>query len=629
MSTARAHVSVLAADVANKIAAGEVVERPAAVVKELVENALDADARRIVIEIAAGGRQLVRVADDGTGMSRADAERAVQRHATSKISSARDIDAITTLGFRGEALPSIAAVSHFELVTCDRETGKGTRVSIDGGHDLAVTDAGRPPGTTVAVKNLFYCVPARAKFLKTTATELSHIGRFVHGIALAWPHVGFAYHVDGNVHFDLPPQSNDTPFLDALGTRLAQLRGGDLVKDLLPVAHEHEQCRVTGFTSTWSRTVMTRQELYLFVNRRPVMCTWLAPLVKRAYGTLLAADRYPYSFLFLQVDPHDVDVNIHPAKREVRFGREFAVQSAISVAVMNALKTGSGAPLVAVAPGDAAPRQGAAPAEPAGTAATALPRPSQPGAPWNTRLTVDEWKRLYGREQQPQTQQPASPAGPDAAAAPAAPAHHATQPHPAAQPDHIRCIGQAGDAYLIAELAGARNGIVVVDQHAAHERINYDRAVKAMAERNAPQQALLLPVTARLAAGRAAVIRERLDDLRAAGFSIDEFGAETFKIDAVPAYLDTGALECLLEDIAADFLQSNTSTRVEDIRRKLALVLVCRGSVKFNQTLGAQEMQRLVDELLETQTPWTCPHGRPTMIVIPYDELEKRFGRRG
>ncbi len=629
MTKTHAKIAVLPPDVANKIAAGEVVERPASVIKELVENALDAGARRVAIEVEAGGRRLLRVSDDGVGMNRADAERAVQRHATSKIRTARDIDAITTLGFRGEALPSIAAVSHFELLTCERESGQATKVQIDGGEPPRVSDAARAHGTTITVRNLFYCVPARAKFLKTTATELSHIGRFVHSIALAWPRVGMKYIVDNNMHFDLPPQEDDADFLDALRTRLIQLRGDELVDDLIPVDHTYEKYSVIGYVSAMSRSVLTRQELHFFVNRRPVRCPWLGPLLKRAYGSLLATDRYPYGFLFLALPPDSVDVNIHPAKREVRFGKEFAVQSAVSTAVMNALHEGSAAPAITLSAGaTASPAQGH-------DAGKAIRAQSAPRAPWTTRLTVEEWKRLYGREPSgSETRDDGTPLPVAEAMAKrevaAAGDTAATRPGDESMPcDIVHAVGQIGDAYVVAEISGVRNGIVLVDQHAAHERINFDAVLAAMESEQAPQQALLMPVTAHLSGEQAAIIGDRLPELRDAGFGIESFGADTFKIDAVPGYLAITALDSLLGDVANDFLETGKSSRVEQVRQRLALSLVCRGSVKFNQSLSLEEMQALVDQLLATSTPWTCPHGRPTMIVLPFDELEKRFGRRG
>jgi DNA mismatch repair protein MutL len=607
---------ILPPDVANKIAAGEVVDRPASVVKELVENALDAGATRITIEVEGGGRTLMRISDDGAGMSRADAELAIQRHATSKIHTVDDIDAITTLGFRGEALPSIASVAHFELLTCPSNAAHATRITIDGGHNVQVSDAARAPGTTVTVRTLFYCVPARAKFLKTTATEISHIARVVHAVMLAHPHVGFKYLLENTVQYDVPPQPAATPFADALRTRLSHVRGHELVNDLLPIAYQAEPFTVHGFCSTWSRAVLSRQELFLYVNRRPVRCTWLAALVKRAYGTLLSADAYPYAFLFVDVPPRTVDVNMHPAKLEVRFGNEYAVQSAISNAVMACLQAQATMPRVGVEP-----RSTAAVSATDAPDATRLSSPPVLAAPWSRKLSIDEWKKLYGRT-------------PDAAPALAQPAAGAAAAPPAAAPapapaDALRVIGQAGNKYIVAEIAGARNGLVLIDQHAAHERVGYDEVTAAMATRSVAQQTLLLPATARVSAMHAAVLHEQLDALRAMGFSIEEFGPDTFKIDALPAFVNVADVASLLSDVAAELLELGRAARIEELQRRMLLLLICKGSVTFNQPLSLPEMQMLVDRLRTTATPWTCPHGRPTMIVIPYDELEKRFGRRG
>lgn len=619
MSTSRPSVAILPPDVANKIAAGEVVERPASVIKELVENALDAGATRITIEVEGGGRTLLRVADDGCGMSRADATLAVQRHATSKIKTARDIDAIATLGFRGEALPSIAAVSHFELLTCERGATAGTRIVIHGGSTPEVSDAARAPGTTVTARNLFYCVPARAKFLKTAATELSHIARLVHNFAVAFPHVGFSYSVDKNVHFDLPPQASDTPFLEALHTRLIQLRGQSLVDDLLPLDHRYEDISVLGFTSVFSRSVLSRQELYIFVNQRPVRTSWLPTLVKRAYGSLLSNERYPYSFVFVFLPCGHVDVNIHPTKQEVRFGNEFAVQSAISMAITRALQGRQEAPRVTLV-SPVSRGETTSPSQ-APTVETRVGAPEAPRTPWSRKLTVEQWKKLYGPP-------PATKATNEIGASGTAPPVAATvAARPAAEEDAIRPLGQIGEAYIVAEISGTRNGLVIIDQHAAHERINFDRVLAAFEGTPAPSQALLLPATVHLKPEHATIIAAHLADLRQIGFAIEEFGPATFKVDAVPAYLSTTNFSDLLGEIATELLACGRTQRAEELRRRMALVLVCRGSVKFHQRLSSAEMQALIDDLRATRTPWTCPHGRPTMIVIPFDELTKRFGR--
>ncbi|RLD09441.1 MAG: DNA mismatch repair endonuclease MutL, partial [Chlamydiae bacterium] len=536
-------ISILPADVANKIAAGEVVERPVAVIKELVENSIDAGARKIVVEVDAGGRQLMRVSDDGEGMSSDDAKLAVKRHATSKIKTARDIDAIMTLGFRGEALPSIAAVSRFELLTCHRETGKATKIDIDGGGDIRVSDAGRAPGTTVTVKKLFYCVPARAKFLKTTATELSHIGKFIHAVALAWPRVGFKYVVDGNIHFDLPPQKDDTDFLIALKIRIVQLRGNDLADDLIPINHSQENYIVTGFISSMSRSVLTGQELHFFVNSRPVKCSWLSSVVKRAYGTLLPVDRFPYVFLFLQIPPGSVDVNIHPAKREVRFGKEFAVQSAISSAIMESLQSDNAAPKVEFS------EMSSNKLESVSEDKEKIKHTKTPKSPWSTKLTVEEWKKLYGVKTKEEI------LGADTQKIPSeinksTVSESKTEISQTFSADMIKAAGQISDAYIIAQISGARNGIVLIDQHAAHERINFDSVVKTMETDETPRQGLLMPEIIHLSSEQSAIINERISELTKAGFDIESFGSDTFKIDAIPGFLNSGNLDSLFADLA-------------------------------------------------------------------------------
>jgi len=622
MNNSLSKISILPEDVANKIAAGEVVERPAAVIKELVENSIDAGAQKIVVEIDAGGRQLMRVSDDGEGMAKEDAELAVKRHATSKIKTASDIDAIMTLGFRGEALPSIAAVSQFELLTCQRESGRGTKIEIDGGKNIRISDAGRASGTTITVKKLFYCVPARAKFLKTTATELSHIGKFIHSIALARPRIGFKYVVDSNIHFDLPPQKENTDFLTALKTRIIQLRGSDLTDDLISVEYFQDNYVVTGYISTINRSVLTRQEFHFFVNNRPVRCPWLSSVVKRAYGTLLPVDRFPYVFLFLQIPPGSVDVNIHPAKREVRFGKEFAVQSVISTAIMETLQSSNKAPFVEFS--------GAAQNKVSISSGDfkEIKQVEKPKSPWSTKLTVDEWKKLYGvkteKEVLGNSKEQTNPANDKTSDIKSIPENN----EQILNADIIKASGQISEAYIVAQISGTRNGIVLIDQHAAHERINFDTVIKAMETDKAPQQGLLLPEIIHLSPNQSAIINERIPELKKAGFNIESFGADSFKIDAVPGFISLNALDSLFVDLANDFLEIGKSTRVEEIRKRMVLVLVCRTSVKFNQKLSIQEMQALIDQLMITSTPWTCPHGRPTMIVIPFDELEKRFGRK-
>ena len=613
-------IKLLSEDVANKIAAGEVVERPSSVVKELVENSLDAGAMRVCVEISEGGRKLIQVSDDGCGMEREDALTSLQRHATSKIRTAADISDVRTLGFRGEALPSIASVSRFEMVTAPEGGGQGSRITVEGGGNLTVYDAARAQGTTVSVKNLFYCVPARAKFLKTDATEMSHIARFMQNAVLSHPHAGFRYVADRTEIFDLPPQDRSVPFMEAVSVRLGQLRGGKFSKSLIPVQRSDEGRSLEGFVSPWTVGCATRQEILFFVNRRAVRCAWLAALLKRAYGTLLPPERYPYAFLFLNVAPNSIDINVHPAKLDIRFRSEHLVQDLIARAVAEALRKDMAPPDVTLSQrGSAGLENANAPGE---GFRSSFPKPQDDAIIRGDKMTVEDWKKIY--------------VIPETKVSGTAEADLVKDYQPSEAPassgdgagklSGAKVLSQAGGMYIIAELQG---GIGIIDQHAAHERINYEKALAAFEFGNAPSQALLMSETLDLSPEQMAVLKSNLGELRKTGFVIEEFGPRSLKIDAVPAFLEASALPELFADMAADLKLLGSTSRVEEIRRRMALVMVCRKSIKFHHRLSLEDCQALLDELIMTGTPWTCPHGRPTIIMLTYSELERRFGRSG
>lgn len=619
-------IKLLSEDVANKIAAGEVVERPSSVVKELVENSLDAGARRVCVEIGEGGRKLIQVSDDGCGMEREDAILSLQRHATSKIRSAADISDVRTLGFRGEALPSIASVSRFEMVTAPAGGGKPTRITVEGGEKLAVSDAARSQGTTISVKNLFFCVPARAKFLKTDATEMSHIARFMQNAVLSHPHAGFRYVADRTEIFDLPPQDEAVPFLEAVAVRLGQLRGGKFSKTLIAVRRSEEGRSVEGFVSPWTVGCSTRQEILFFVNRRPVRCAWLAALLKRAYGTLLPPERYPYAFLFLNVAPNSIDINVHPAKLDIRFRSEHLVQDLIARAVSEALRKDMAPPDVTISQREGQGINGEK--DPSAGFRSAFPKPAGGSVINGERMTVEDWKKIYvlpetkvsgtGEEDLVKDYQPSGTA--------AKTEESASSEDGAGKLSGAKVLSQAGGMYIIAELQG---GIGIIDQHAAHERINYEKALAAFESGSAPSQALLMSETLDLSPEQMAILKSNLGELRKTGFVIEEFGPHSLKIDAVPAFLEASALPELFADMAADLKLLGSTSRVEEIRRRMALVMVCRKSIKFHHRLSLEDCQALLNELILTGTPWTCPHGRPTIIMLTYSELERRFGRSG
>ena len=614
-------IKLLSEDVANKIAAGEVVERPSSVVKELVENSLDAGSRRICVEIGEGGRKLIRVSDDGCGMIKEDAELSLQRHATSKIKTAADISDVRTLGFRGEALPSIASVSRFELVTSTGDGGKATKISVEGGENYSVSDAARAQGTTVSVKNLFFCVPARAKFLKTDATEMSHIARFMQNAVLAYPHVGFRYVVDKTEVFDLPPQADNVPFIEAVATRLSQIRGASFAKSLISVSRSEEGRIVEGFVSPWTIGCSTRQEIYFFVNRRAVRCVWLSALLKRAYGTLLPQERFPYAFLFLTVAPNTIDINVHPAKLDIRFRSEHLVQDLIARAVSDSLRGDMAPPDISLK------ERASSPLGASSDYGSSFPKPADSSLARGEKMSVEDWKKIYCQPEIQNGEVSEKDLTSD------------YQPKQNDQEDNLNqdekahsaiagatVLAQAGGMYIIVEL---QDGIGIIDQHAAHERINYEKALAAFESAAAPSQSLLLPEKLDFSQEQMTILKGKLEELRKAGFSVEEFGPRTLKVDAVPAFLEASALQDLFVDIAADLKLLGSTSRVEEIRRRLALVMVCRKSIKFHHQLTLEDSRTLLKELSETKTPWTCPHGRPTIIMLTYAELERRFGRAG
>lgn len=600
-------IKLLPEDVANKIAAGEVVERPASVVKELVENSLDAGARRVCVEIMEGGRKLISVSDDGCGMSREDAKMSLMRHATSKIRTATDISNVRTLGFRGEALPSIASVSRFEMVTAPSDGGTPTCVKVEGGADMTVSDAARSQGTTISVKNLFFCVPVRAKFLKTDATELGHIARFMQNAVLTHPHVGFRYLVDKTEVFNLPPQNETLPFMEAVQARLRQLRGTDFTNSLIPVSASAEGRLIEGFVSPWTVASSTRSEIFLFVNKRAVRCVWMAALLKRAYGTLLSPERFPYAFLFLTVAPETIDINVHPAKLDIRFRNEHLVQDLIARSVSDALRSDMAPPELSLGEqkDENAPDLGFK---------SSFSKPQEISMMRGEKLSVEDWKKIYAAPQ-------------EETASVREKEEEVYQAKEEGTLSKAKVLSQAGGMYILAEIEG--KGIGIIDQHAAHERINYEKALLAFESANAPSQRLLLPETLTLSHEQMASLKPYLDELRRSGFSLEEFGKNTLKIDAVPAFLEASALQELMTDMAEDLKLLGSSSRTEEIRRRLALVMVCRKSIKFHHQLSMADCQAILDELMATKTPWTCPHGRPTIIMLTYSELERRFGRAG
>ena len=586
-------IRLLPEHVANQIAAGEVVERPASVVKELVENALDADAHRITVTIKAGGRSAIVVADDGFGMSRDDALLALERHATSKIAKAEDLHSIRSLGFRGEAVPSIAAVSRFTLTSRERGALAGTQIEIAGGKIISVKDVGTAEGTTVEVRNLFFNLPARRKFLRSEPTETAHIEHIVTLCALAHPAVAFRLVVDERTRFDLAPAPE-------LAGRLRELYGHQLVAQLLSL----DGPGIHGFVGKPGISRADRTQQHIFVNGRPVESKGINYALLEGYHTGLMKGRFPVTFLFLEIDPAEVDVNIHPAKREVRFRDEYAVRQAVIDTVRQALApVGPTFQPVTNVGWPAAGRN----------APLASPAALVPGTDDSGRTA------LPGRP-------PAGEFGLDAGRAqPGAPPESLLPPEVHTAEGRWRVLGVIGQLYVLIE---SPEGLVLMDQHAAHERVLFERMLRELAVESAPAQKLLLPVTLELEARDADFLRGNLKTLHKLGLGVSEFGERTFLIDALPPYFQLDNLAQTFRDIVDELRQTGEQVHARRLGEDKIATTVCRHAVKAHDPLKGEELRGLLEQLHRCDLPYTCPHGRPTLIQISYAELEKKFGRK-
>ena len=647
-------IRLLPEQVANQIAAGEVVERPASVVKELVENALDAQARRITVEIQAGGRSLIRVIDDGIGMNRDDALLCLERHATSKIHKAEDLSAIDTMGFRGEALPSIASVSRMALTTRERDTDgtTATQVVINGGKIVEVKAAGSPVGTTVEVRQLFFNLPARRKFLRSEETEYAHVHHYLTLAALAHPEVAFTFVKDGRMVWQLPallPSSEPDGRLNGVRERMRSLMGGQL--ELLPVtfatalsepeaqdaadataaaAPEQSEIRIWGFIGKPGVSRSTREDQHLFVNRRPVENRGLNFALLEGYHTALMKGRYPVCCLFLEIDPAAVDVNIHPAKREVKFHSERVVRQAMTEAVRRTLLayhsvgTKPDVPpkkpleLERVKPAPPIPAQSTIAATPplpkfhtesVATKQVVPPAPvSAPKFPWPDRVRPVE-----------------KPIAVPAAAKPALVLSGAQEPQPLLNVP-LRLVGVIGKLYVVLE---SDRGLVLLDQHAAHERILFEQMLDRMeTQGNAPSQRLLLPETIELSARDSQFVRELLPTLTRLGVGLNEFGERTFLLDALPPFVKVTDARRFVIQLIDELKAAGQEVNSMRLGEHTVAKTVCRHAVKANDPLAGPELENLVEDLRHCAMPYTCPHGRPTLIELNYRELEKKFGRQ-
>jgi len=619
------HIRLLPVHVANKIAAGEVVERPASIVKELMENALDAGATRIEVTVTAGGRRLISVADDGHGMGRDDALMSIEPQATSKIRDVDDIERINTYGFRGEALPSIAAVSRFTLQTCRRGEDVGTEITIAGGRLQDVRDIGFPAGTTIEVRDLFFNVPARRKFLRAFQTEQAHIRTAFLLQALAHPEVGMQLKADGRDLHLLPAGAT-------LAERINDLFGPDLLASMRPVEYTGRGVGVSGFAGLPTLTRADRSEQYVFVNRRAASAAVIPYALREAYPTL-EGDRKPIVILFLDVAPEAVDVNVHPTKREVRFRAPTDVRDAVIAAVSAALGTtprpaaaplpppSTGFPRVSPAAGFAAATPSEAP--PAGVPVAPPPQP-HPARDFPAFGTPGGYPDPAAA--------PAAPGGAPAPAAGGAPAGDAPDPF-TLPPDGssnapwawCRVLGQVAGRYVLLETDG---GYVVVDPRAARERVLFERLMAPVwGGQPVVAQRLLMPETVHLPPEDADRLRKHLELLRTMGFELDSFGDNCFIVEALPA--DLGEVDCraLLADLSHDIQTAGARRGAGKWREEAVAESACRRAAGTTGVLKTAEIETLVRDLAATRMPYTCPRGRPTMIFTPLRELARKFGR--
>ena len=654
-------IHLLPDHVANQIAAGEVVERPASVVKELVENSLDAQATRITVEIQAGGRSLIRVTDDGLGMSRDDALLCLERHATSKIKRAEDLSAIATMGFRGEALPSIASVSRFTLTTRERESDspEGTQIIIAAGKITEVKAAGSAPGTSLEVRQLFFNLPARRKFLRTEETEAAHIQHYLTLAALAFPEVAFTFVKDGRTVWQLPAMKTGAEIptrLPGLQERLRALMGDTkllavnfsttLAQDFVPddtASFESASAdpstfnlqpstfRLWGFMGSPGVSRGTREDQHVFVNRRPVENRGLNFALMEGYHTALMKGRYPVCCLFLEIDPAAVDVNIHPSKREVKFHREAEVRRLVAQAVRETLLAFHSVEHTQSKVQSPRPKVEAIGQTFDVTPTPKFSTPSLPQFPLPTK-PIPEWP-VHPVEQPPLKMgfvRTESRAESRESSAPVPFPPSTLDPRPSTSPVPLlsvplRLVGVIGKLYVVLE---SDRGLVLLDQHAAHERILFEQMLNRLEQKqSADSQKLLLPETVELSARDTNFLRDQLGVLTRLGVGLSEFGERTFLLDALPPFVKAGDPRRFVLQLVDELKAAGQEVNSLRLGEHVVAKTVCRHAVKANDPLRGRELENLVEDLRRCAMPYTCPHGRPTLIEMNYRELEKKFGR--
>ena len=619
-------IHLLPNELVSQIAAGEVVERPASVVKELVENALDAGATEIRVEIAQGGRKLIRVGDNGSGIPTAEVELAFTRHATSKIASADDLSRINTLGFRGEALASIAAVAHVTCVTRARGEDVGTQLRVSGDRVTERKGIGAPPGTVITVEDLFHSVPARLKFLKAETSERRHIDGLVMRYALAYPAVRFRLTHDGRAAFET---SGSGKLIDVL----IAAYGLAVVQAMLPVGDRPDRFEkpvksisVSGYVSSPDLSRANRNDLTVFVNGRWVQDRNLTYAVIQAYHSMLMVGRYPLCFLRVELPPEDVDVNVHPAKSEVRFRNPDDVFRAVQRAVRAVLV--EHAPVPTISPATPQPSR-AETAWPAPDDVTRLERLRSLGATTSPAIQAEQISlptpatslRPAPASTQPSALEYPTPALRAGASVPNTESPIATQ---SVQLPALRVLGQVGTTYIVAE---GPEGMYLIDQHAAHERVLYEKFMSERERHSIAIQNLLEPVPVEVPLENVSLLAEHLELLTGIGVTLEPFGGTTFLLRSLPAVIARHDPQIVINDIVAELDAGDTPLEANEEAR-LVLRVCKRAAIKAGQALSMTEMHELIRQLEVCVSPRTCPHGRPTMIHLSAEQLAKEFGRK-
>ncbi|MEN7973789.1 MAG: DNA mismatch repair endonuclease MutL [Verrucomicrobiota bacterium] len=600
-------IQLLPDQVINKIAAGEVVERPASVMKELFENSIDSGATQVEVEVIRGGRQLIAITDNGCGMNRDQALLSIERHATSKIRSEADIENIHTLGFRGEALAAISSVSRFSLITRPEEDLAGTEIQIAGGKMLGVEDIGCPVGTRIEIRNLFFNVPARRKFLRAEQTELSHIRQLFLVHALAHPDIGMSLKVDERIVYNLPAGGK-------MEDRISELYNPGFFEQLLPLEYSDNEYTVSGYAGLPQTGRKDRQDQYIFVNNRPAAAPVVYHALNEAYHSIIAKGRYPAVFLFIEMDPSLVDVNVHPTKKEVRFRKPNQLRDAVVAALQKALSFQEME-------------------EPRGADIPVCP----PVAP--IRPKFETQKQMDDLLVRPEVVDPQAPnSKPQTLQKDPPPLPRTPSPLPASNPKSqvspdsspkspwgwCKIVGRIGENYVVLE---TEDGFVLMEPRAAHERVLFEKFMSAAHEHAVHKQGLLAPETIDLLPSDAQIVRTHVEVLQELGFGVSEFGGDTFIVDALPVHVQDSPAESLLVEIARELEKAGKKRGARELVQERIAQAACQTAVRTKDRLSDKEIEKLVNDLAQTEMPYTSPRGRPTLIYTSFTELDRKFSR--